>query len=504
MRLCGAGTKRKSAVFESPDSPVHRQRTGPSAAAAYEAETRFVSVEPPAGVDWATAFRRGREAEQFLDIALVVAGQMIRTHKMVIASFSPYLAGLLTSGLAESSSCGNEMPIGDENIDGDAVAAIVDCFYSGRIGLSSATVSTIIRTANVLQVDVVEKVANKFFVEALEPQTATDALGYTAQFCECGELARELHENCLQYVRDRFTECAASTSFLELPIEMVLQLIGSAKLPAPEEEVLAAARAWFEHDVSSRKGVLKKLVPLIRWPLLPPALRLGMDREQLLLQCGDVPLALRMMKEISSEFAASDEAVDCPRLKPRLCQTFTFQRIDNSVSGQGKFDQQGVICRISTEGGSWTNSHLAGRLHVAFSSVAYGQPGDLVSKYNAKPTRVYTRDVTNSWMQVDLGPKRVLAATYYALRNNHARTNVLRNWELQAANTEVGPWVTLRRHDNDPSIQLDAPGFVAAWSMDNELTFRFFRIYQHGRNAGGTNHLNCGGIELYGRLYCRP
>ena len=67
------------------------------------------------------------------------------------------------------------LKIGDEDTDGRAVEAIVDCFYSGQLSLSQSTVSSVIRTANLLGVGVAEKVATAAIgstISAVEGATA--------------------------------------------------------------------------------------------------------------------------------------------------------------------------------------------------------------------------------------------------------------------------------------------------------------------------------------------
>ena len=104
-------------------------------------------------------------------------------------------------------------------------------------------------------------------------------------------------------------------------------------------------------------------------------------------------------------------------------------------------------------------------------------------------------------MRVDLGATRSLAVSHYALRHSGGLIYgcALRSWELQGANAADGPWTTLRRHDNDASIEAKA-GFVAAWAVEGAAPFRFFRIHQHGPNSYGDQYLLCAGIELYGLL----
>eukprot|EP01043_Picozoa_sp_COSAG02_P009259 COSAG02_NODE_312_length_24941_cov_60.672611_7_plen_527_part_00 len=182
---------------------------------------------------------------------------------------------------------------------------------------------------------------------------------------------------------------------------------------------------------------------------------------------------------------------------------FVFEGVDNSVAKHGKFDQAGVLNHIGTAGGTraWVNPCSSG-VSVAWSSVKSGPEEQLVSKWDWQAEGSYTDDQPNpSWMRVDLGATRSLAVHHYALRHSAYSRGALRNWELQGANVSIyGPWTTLRRHDNDASIDPNEGGFVAAWPVEGAAPFRFFRIRQHGPNANNQNYLVCAGIELYGML----
>jgi hypothetical protein len=123
-------------------------------------------------------------------------------------------------------------------------------------------------------------------------------------------------------VVEHFAECSAEPSFLELPCQAVVEVIGSDDLAVEEAVVLAAVRAWFDHDASGRAESLKALLPLVRWPLLPVETQLQLWNEQMLVRAQQLDdeastLGLRMMLECSPHFAASSAAAACPRLKRR-------------------------------------------------------------------------------------------------------------------------------------------------------------------------------------------
>jgi hypothetical protein len=319
--------KRPSASATPAESPAKRRSTrgaagGASAATTVADPPTLVPVAPPAPGEWSKPMQRHREAGQLIDITLLVGKCKIPAHKIALISHSPYLEGLLTSGLAESREGGAELKIGDDSTDGRAVEAIVDCFYCGQLSLSRATVGSVIRTANLFGVSAVEKAACDFFVEALEPSTACEALAFAAAHSECGEHARELRERCVEYTVAQFADCSVDPSFLELPSGVVAGLIGSDDLPVEETAVLAAVRAWFDHDASGRAGSLKTLVALVRWPLLPVAVLLQLSKEPLLksmmwLDDDAQTLAMELLLECSSHFAGSEAAAACPRLKRR-------------------------------------------------------------------------------------------------------------------------------------------------------------------------------------------
>ena len=75
----------------------------------------------------------------------------------------------------------------------------------------------------------------------------------------------------------------------------------------------------------------------------------------------------------------------------------------------------------------------------------------------------------------------------------------LRNWRIEGSN-DANKFTCLRQHNNDST-----PGNTAMseanWNVDEGDNFyRYFRIFQNGKNSSNTNHLMCTGIELYGEL----
>jgi hypothetical protein len=314
--------KRRSSSAACSESPAKRRTTRGGGASAAAAPVADPPTLVPVEGEWCKPLRSAREAGEFIDITLLVGGRQVSAHKLVLVGLSPYLHGLLTSGLAESKQGGDTLKISDDTTDGRAVEAIVDCFYSGKLSLSRSTVSSVIRTANLLGVGAVEKAACDFFVESIEPSTACEALAFAAAHSECGEHARRLRKQCVEYAVDHFDECIVEASFLELPCEAVAEVVGSDDLAVEEAAVVTAVRAWFDHDAVGRARSLKALVPLVRWPLLPVDVQLQLSKEPLLksvmrLDDEAQTLGMELLLECIPHFAGSDAAAACPRLKRR-------------------------------------------------------------------------------------------------------------------------------------------------------------------------------------------
>ena len=105
-------------------------------------------------------------------------------------------------------------------------------------------------------------------------------------------------------------------------------------------------------------------------------------------------------------------------------------------------------------------------------------------------------------MSVDLGAGRHLAPDYYCLRHGASDGDYrVRHWRLEGSNDD-STWTLLKTHANDQA--LPPQGFsTASWPIEaaaDGASYRYFRIFQTGKNSYDGDHLACAGIELYGLL----
>lgn len=169
------------------------------------------------------------------------------------------------------------------------------------------------------------------------------------------------------------------------------------------------------------------------------------------------------------------------------------------------FDRHGVLYALGTNFGTtaWVNpgstSVSPTRIITTRSSDEQGDAIDLLR--NQRGTISGTKDEERSWWCVDLTDKYALYLTHYTLR--HGRDNgmsIMRNWRLEGS-LDGRTWKPLKKHENDRGLKDPFPYYTATWMVDGELgAFRYFRIFQTGKNSSGRFNIFLSGIELYGVL----
>jgi hypothetical protein len=114
-------------------------------------------------------------------------------------------------------------------------------------------------------------------------------------------------------------------------------------------------------------------------------------------------------------------------------------------------------------------------------------------------------------MAVDLGARRRLALSHYALRlgscceEEPAATQPLQSWTLQGSE-DGGPdggggdgWVTLHTGQGDASVLGQQGCAIAHWPVQPRAeAYRHFRLHCTAEQA--PEGVDCTGIELYGAL----
>lgn len=117
------------------------------------------------------------------DVTLMAGERKIRAHRVIMAGFSDYFDAMFNGDLAETI----QDVIHIRNVDPDALAAIVDYAYTGKLEIRVDNVENLLTVACLLQVENVKHRCCEFMQQHLH---STNCLGIRA-FAEghgCGEL----------------------------------------------------------------------------------------------------------------------------------------------------------------------------------------------------------------------------------------------------------------------------------------------------------------------------
>jgi hypothetical protein len=138
----------------------------------------------------------------------------------------------------------------------------------------------------------------------------------------------------------------------------------------------------------------------------------------------------------------------------------------------------------------------------AIHFLTHCERGHAPVRYNATANR------PGSWFSVDLGPRHVLrVAAVWLKHGNPWAGHRLNHWCLQGSNDGGNEWETIseQRAPRSSASVFAATPFASALVVTGPgagggAAYRLLRLLQLGPNTGGTHHLYCCGIELYGEL----
>ena len=182
-----------------------------------------------------------------------------------------------------------------------------------------------------------------------------------------------------------------------------------------------------------------------------------------------------------------------------LCFLFLCSNETAIYSYSKDFDKRGVVYDLVKKSRQTPQVNPSSTQIVATrSSDGEGKAADLLKNQVKFGTVSGTEDKKDSWWCVDLTEKCALYLTHYTLRHGRNRSkSVLVNWRLEGS-LDGRKWTTLKNHEDDCGLK---EHLTCTWTIDaNPNAFRYFRIFQTGKNSSDKFGIFLSGIELYGVL----
>ncbi|XP_040274905.1 kelch-like protein 5 isoform X1 [Bufo bufo] len=246
--------------------------------------------------------------EQLCDVILIAGDRKIPAHRLVLSSVSDYFAAMFTSDVREA----KQEEIKMEGVEPNALWALVQYSYTGRLELKEDNVESLLSTACLLQLSKVVEACCKFLMKQLHPSNCLGIRSF-ADAQGCPDLLKAAH--C--YTMEHFMEVIRNQEFLMLPGTEIAKLLASDDMNIPNEEtILNALLTWVRHDVESRGRELSKLLAYIRLPLLEPQFLADMENNALFRD--DIECQKLIMEAMKYHLLPERRPMlQSPRTKPR-------------------------------------------------------------------------------------------------------------------------------------------------------------------------------------------
>ncbi|KAJ3653163.1 hypothetical protein Zmor_012427 [Zophobas morio] len=204
------------------------------------------------------------QAGKLCDVTLIAGsnGKKVQAHRLVLSAASEYFAAMFTGSLRESGE--SEVTLGD--VSGDVLQAVVNYCYTGAIDIREDNVETLLATACLMQLHEVVEACSRFLAHQLHPSNCL-GIAVFAEHQACTSLLQEANA----YTSQNFMQVIRNQEFLQLTVDQMTSLLSNDDLNVTSEEhIFHALMSWIQHDPTTRKPLVGRLLAFVKLPLLTP------------------------------------------------------------------------------------------------------------------------------------------------------------------------------------------------------------------------------------------
>ena len=200
-----------------------------------------------------------RHKGDLCDVTLIANSQEIRAHKVVLAACSQYFESMFIGEFSEP----DGEPIVMEEVDDEALQALVDFAYTSRIRLTDRNIYLIFAAADLLQFPGVRGACFKFFKQQMNKSNCIRTWLF-AESHNCTELL----DAAVKYIECNFLDVVRGREFLSLEqADVVAKVLALEDIAiTSEEQVYEAALSWLQQDPQGRGETAVKVFQSVRFP----------------------------------------------------------------------------------------------------------------------------------------------------------------------------------------------------------------------------------------------
>lgn len=207
------------------------------------------------------------DAQQLLDLDVMVGGQLFRCHRVIMGSVSGYFLDELTSERFRSQrqpDKADTLVLDDSFVTPDVFQKLLDMFYEGKDILQDDDVLDIMKAATYLRIRSLELRCLDILVKQLGESSCLKIWDWA----EASNLA-SLASKAKGVALSNFQVLRHTEDFLRVPPERLTIMLGHELLNYQfEDDILQAILDWVDYDRPDRRQHLKELLPYVCFPYL--------------------------------------------------------------------------------------------------------------------------------------------------------------------------------------------------------------------------------------------
>ncbi|KAG9343169.1 hypothetical protein JZ751_014146 [Albula glossodonta] len=241
------------------------------------------------------------------DVTLHVQGEDFPCHRVVLAAASHYFRAMFCNDLREK----HEDRILIQGVDAETMRVLVNYTYTSKVLITKYNVQKTLEAASLFQfLRMVDACAN-FLAEALLPDNCVGVL----RLADTHSL-EALKTRVQNYIVQNFSHVVSHDEFLELPGDVLGNLLQRDDLDVTEEEmVFETVMRWIRAQEDERSHLLPFLLQHVRLPLMDPWYFVEkVEADALVRSC---PEAFPLLQEARMYHLSGNEVIS-DRTKPRV------------------------------------------------------------------------------------------------------------------------------------------------------------------------------------------
>ncbi|XP_048398280.1 kelch-like protein 6 [Stegostoma tigrinum] len=196
------------------------------------------------------------------DVVLCVDDREFSCHRVVLAAASSYFRAMFCNDLKEK----HEEKIVIKGVDADTMQMLLEYTYTSKVSITRQNVQATLEAASLFQFLRMVDACASFLMDAVHPDNCVGILRL-ADTHSLDSLRRRVQN----YIVQNFPQVLNNEEFLELPAEILSDILRSDELyVTDEEQVFETVIRWVHYRESERLHQLPQVLRHVRLPLLDP------------------------------------------------------------------------------------------------------------------------------------------------------------------------------------------------------------------------------------------